>query len=284
MLTTLLLVLLLGCSSGDASEESTRNPQEQVPGLDEPEEIALRYTHLLEPLSDGGFVLTVGGDLVGGDGWLLFLEPDMMTVSGRVGPLAWPHTARQMEDGSLLVTETGAGRILKMNLDGEVLLEVSGFEYPNEAQPLEGGRVLVTDRDAGTVTEYDDRWSPVWEVSGLRDPHNGKRLPDGTTLVCDLGRDMVVEYGRSGRLVRSYDVPDGPKNADRLSDGSTLVSSSRAGVVVLLNSSGTELWRVANLSTVYDADMLPDGTVVASAMGGIFTVADGQSVQRQIME
>ncbi len=109
-----------------------------------------------------------------------------------------PYGVALAPDGSVLVVEQGAGRLLSVR-DGSVNVLASGLDTPVGVAIGPGGAPLVS--VAGAVIRVDDRGvAPL--VDGLHTPH-GILVRDGALYIVDSGSKELI----------SYDVEDGPATA-----------------------------------------------------------------------
>jgi hypothetical protein len=213
--------------------------------------------HDVEPLPDGGFVLTDmdaervlivrGGEVV----WEWRAE-------SRYPPPADPTTVDWLHindvdrigDGRFLVSVRNANQLVVLQR-GEGVVEVinedgdeATLNHQHNPQWLGDGAVLVADSENHRVVELhradNGTWVPVWTLESAQ----GKRL-------------------------------NWPRDADRLPNGNTLITDTRNARLLEVNESGTVVWRhqFPYLYLPYEADRVPGNERVGGPLYGDDAVA-----------
>ena len=136
-----------------------------------------------------------------------------MTVAFRelASGLEFPEGPVAMADGSVLVVEQGAGRLLSVR-DGSVTVLASGLDTPVGVVIGPDGAPLVS--VAGAIVRVDGPGGSGGStvlVDGLHTPH-GILVQDGALYIVDSGSKEVVEYDldNAARTVIAAGLPVGP--------------------------------------------------------------------------
>jgi uncharacterized protein affecting Mg2+/Co2+ transport len=146
------------------------------------------------------------------------------------------HACQPLEDGSVMIAESGPMRILEIDRSGRILKEVKlrSAETHKHRQmrccrKLADGHYLVGQYFDGVIREYDANGAVVGDIKHS-DAHAGLRLSNGNTL-CSFGdAHQLVEYDAQKRIVwkvEENDLPDCPLRfvgpAWRLANGNTII-------------------------------------------------------------
>jgi len=146
------------------------------------------------------------------------------------------HACQPLDDGSVMIAESGPMRILEIDRHGKTVKEVklqSAEKHKHRqmrcVRKLPDGHYLVGQYFDGTIREYDESGKIVGEIRHS-DAHAGLRLPNGSTL-CSFGdAHRLVEYDAQGKDVWSVeenDLPGCPLRfvgpAWRLANGNTII-------------------------------------------------------------
>ena len=99
-------------------------------------------------------------------------------------------------DGSLVVAEGGAGRVLSVTPGGEVSTVARGLGCPMGIVVASDGSCYVSDRDRGQVVHINGGTSTV--LDGLQKPH-GVTLSGDQLFVIDAGSKELIAYSPSTR-------------------------------------------------------------------------------------
>ncbi|MCY2967759.1 MAG: PQQ-binding-like beta-propeller repeat protein [Planctomycetota bacterium] len=159
-------------------------------------------------------------------------------------------------------------------------------------QPLEDGRVMIAESGNGRIVEVDRAGKIVHVVQLTiehPDPHRdtrmARKLKNGTYLVCHEGDGKIREYAADGKVVWSYtlDLGDRPRSpghgpeghgtevygAVRLKNGHTLVAGGNNNRVLEVDPEGKVVWSVdqtelpgITLAWVTTLHVLPSGNVI----------------------
>ncbi|MGA5543672.1 SMP-30/gluconolactonase/LRE family protein [Mycobacterium sp. NPDC051198] len=156
----------------------------------------------------GEFIVTTAADTVarfrpaGAEG-----EVSQVLASG----IDQPYGVASAPDGSVLVVEQGAGRLLSVH-DGSVTVLASGLDTPVGVVIGPDGAPLVS--VAGAIIRVDGPGGGGGStvlVDGLHTPH-GLLVQDGALYIVDAGSKEVVEYDldNAARTVIAAGLPVGP--------------------------------------------------------------------------
>lgn len=178
---------------------------------------------------------------------------DCANENGNAGKPIEVHAFQPLEDGKMMIAESGIGRIIEIDRDGKLLKEVK----------------LVVDHP-----------------HPHRDTRLVRKLDNGNYLVCHEGDGKVREYdGESSDIVWEYEVPlfdkkpaggHGPEAwgnqcfaALRLKNGNTLISTGNGHSVIEVDHNKEVVWKLEQkelpgitLAWVTTLEVLPSGNYV----------------------
>ena len=175
---------------------------------------------------------------------------DSAASNGNAGKGIEVHAFQPLENGHLMIAESGAKRIIEVDRDGKLMTEV----------PLK-----------------------VLHPHQHTDTRLARKLPTGNYLVCHEGDGCVREYdGKSHAVVWEYDIPlfgqdpqggHGPEafgnkcfGARRLPNGHTLMTTGNGHSVLEVTPTKEIVWKLTQkelpgitLAWVTTIDVLPNG-------------------------
>jgi len=129
------------------------------------------------------------------------------------GRLNNPHDAAVLPDGSIIIADTGNGRLLEVKDHGKAVWSSDDrsfkydFNLPVSVQPVADGRLLVTDAGAARVVEVDRKGRVSWSFgtgeAGKGDeqldfPSYSLRLDNGNTMIIDSFNYRILEVSQEG--------------------------------------------------------------------------------------
>jgi len=122
------------------------------------------------------------------------LARQMLSAPG--GALAWPAKVA-VHPAGLVVADTGHGRVLVVDLDGVVLEEHDDLRGPTGVRALADGTLLVCERDADRVVRIPGGGGPRVELATMASPSDIAVATDGTVFVAEAGRHRIwrIEAG-----------------------------------------------------------------------------------------
>jgi hypothetical protein len=143
------------------------------------------------------------------------------------------HAFQRLDNGLTMVAESGNGRIVEVDRDGNIVHEIAlTIENPNPhrdtrmVRRLENGHYVVCHEADGKVREYDRAGKVVWsytlDLAGRpRSPGHGPeghgnevfgalRLKNGNTLIAGGNNNRVLEVTPDGKTVWSLDQKELP--------------------------------------------------------------------------
>ena len=177
---------------------------------------------------------------------------DSTRSNGNEGKRVEVHAFQPLENGRVMIVESGPARIIEINRAGKLLKEIK----------------LKVDRpNAHTDTRL------------------ARKLPGGTYLVCHEGDGKIREYDASGKVIWEYEVPlfgkkprggHGPEAfgnkafaAVRLKNGNTLVATGNGHSVLEVTPQKKVVWKIEQkdlpqitLAWVTTLEVLPNGNYV----------------------
>jgi sugar lactone lactonase YvrE len=109
----------------------------------------------------------------------------------RAENLDQPQGIAVRPDGTLLIAEAGAGRVLSIAPDDVLSVVAEGLGRPVDVAVDADGRCYISDEDHGTVYRLDDG-KPTVIADGLHAPQGVAVTADGRILVVEAGRRRLV--------------------------------------------------------------------------------------------
>ena len=192
---------------------------------------------------------------------------EWIAAGGETAELHFPvKSAESVEVGRTLIALYNEHRVLEVDRDGKVLLELKGYNGPWGARRLPNGNLLVNWFSSHTVIEYDAENNEVWSVKLETYPWSAERLANGNTLI-GLNQ-KVIEIDRDGKTVWEVSgLGEYMADADRLENGNTLIvcmSHSKDGRVVEVDRAGEVVFEISGLKTPYRAQRLASGNTLVA--------------------
>lgn len=160
-------------------------------------------------------------------------------------------------------------------------------------QPLENGRIMIAESGAGRIIEIDRDGKIHHQIKlKVNNPHPhrdtrlARKIANGNYLVCHEGDGVLREYdGKSGKVVWEFEVPlfgqqrkngHGPEafgnqlfGAVRLKHGNTLIATGNGHGVLEVTPAKKIVWRLQQkelpgitLAWVTTLEVLPNGNYV----------------------
>lgn len=128
-------------------------------------------------------------------------EVDLVARRSRklAGGLDWPTSIVALPGGAALVTDTGAGRLVRVEPDGSTLAIASGLVSP-VGLALRGTQALTLEPTGGRVIAVHEHAAPTVVASGLAGPAG---------IAADARGNLYVAETRTGSLLRI--APDGER-------------------------------------------------------------------------
>ena len=126
-------------------------------------------------------------------------DPGSRSARLRAENLDRPQGIAVRADGTLVIAEAGAGRVLAVGPDGAIEVLAGGLGRPVGVALDADGRCHVSDEERGAVYRLDDG-GPVVLADGLDAPQ-GLLVRDGRPIVVEAGRRRVVEVGPPLRVL-----------------------------------------------------------------------------------
>ncbi|MET8978043.1 hypothetical protein ABZX85_20760 [Streptomyces sp. NPDC004539] len=169
---------------------------------------AARTRHLLPPFAHG--ITNAAGllHLTSQYGEIHTYDPDAGTTTVRAKGLAEPTGITVAPDGTIVVAESGAGRVVTLD-DGDTLTVLAeGLDHPVDVAFDTEGRCLVSDDRAGVVVRIEADGTEVTVADGLDAPQGlavlGNRL---FTVETGPRRLTSVDLTTGERRTEADDLP-----------------------------------------------------------------------------
>lgn len=158
---------------------------------------------------------------------------DSTEGNGNEGKRLEVHAFQPLPDGSLMIAESGVGRIIEIDRSGKLLKEIKlKLDHPDAhrdtrlARKLDNGHYLVCQEGDGAVREYDAEGELVWDFPVPmfgKEPRGGHgpeafgnstfsalRLKNGNTLLTTGNGHSVLEVTPAKEIVWKIEQNDLP--------------------------------------------------------------------------
>lgn len=130
---------------------------------------------------------------------------DCSKMNGNQGKRVEVHAFQRLPSGLTMIAESGVGRIIEVDKDGQIHTEVKlqrgGKEHTRMVRKLASGNYLVCAENPGVVTEYNPKSEVVWEYPIKTRVYGAIRLKNGNTLIASGSGNSVVEVTPEGKVV-----------------------------------------------------------------------------------
>ena len=113
----------------------------------------------------------------------------------------YPHGLVRLGNGDLVVSDTGNGRLLRIDVRGRVRVIASRLRSPMAIAAEPSGSLLVIVFDTGSVVRVSASGRKQTIARGFTTPYGLARAPDGTLYVTEAG-DIARATGKLWRLER----------------------------------------------------------------------------------
>jgi PQQ-like domain len=184
---------------------------------------------------------------------------DSAAMNGNKGKRVEVHAFQPLEDGKIMIAESGIGRIIEIDRDGKIEREIklkvkqpSPHRDTRLVRKLANGNYLVCHEGDGAVREYDAKGTVVWEIDvplfdqKPRDGHGPEawgnqtfaavRLKNGNTLISTGNGHSVIEVTPQSKIVWQIHQKDLPNivlawvtTIEVLPNGNYLIGNCHAG-------------------------------------------------------
>jgi outer membrane protein assembly factor BamB len=184
---------------------------------------------------------------------------DSQTANGNAGKKVEVHAFQPLENGVVMIAESGPARIIEVDRSGKLLKSIAlkvNQPHPHTdtrlARKLTNGHYLVCHEADGTLREYDGEGTVVWEYKvplfgkaekgghGLEAFGNrlfsALRLPNGNTLIGTGNGHSVIEVTPEKELVWELHQDDLPgirlawvTTLELLPNGNLVIGNCHAG-------------------------------------------------------
>jgi hypothetical protein len=184
---------------------------------------------------------------------------DSATQNGNSGKKVEVHAFQPLENGQVMIAESGVGRIIEVDRDGNLVKQFQlKVDHPHPhmdtrlARKLENGNYLVCHEGDGVAREYDDQGTVVWEYEVPlfgKEPKNGHgpeswgnklfsavRLESGNTLIATGNGHSVIEVTPEKEIVWQVGQKDLPNitlawvtTLEVLPNGNYVIGNCHAG-------------------------------------------------------
>jgi outer membrane protein assembly factor BamB len=184
---------------------------------------------------------------------------DASTQNGNAGKQVEVHSFQPLENGNLMIVESGPARIIEVNRQGKIQHEVKlKVDHPHPhtdtrlVRKLASGNYLVCHEADGAIREYDAKGTIVWEYEVPlfdKEPQGGHgpeawgnkafaavRLANGNTLIATGNGHSVLEVTPEKEIVWQIHQNDLPEitlawvtTLEVLANGNYVIGNCHAG-------------------------------------------------------
>ena len=172
----------------------------------------------VERLPNGNTLIADGGDELGLGSEVVEVDPLGNIVWDYAENLSFVHSARLLNNGNILITDTTNDRVIEVNRDKQIvftsddwgngtgtLSDGSHLRYPNDAHQLEDRTLLICDRNNDRCVLVNRQGEVRWQFSeGIEHPHNAHPLPNGNIMISDSDKNRILEITPQKEVVWSY--------------------------------------------------------------------------------
>ncbi len=160
-------------------------------------------------------------------------EYDSSQKNGNKGKRIEVHAFQALEDGSVMIAESGAARIIEVDRNGKITKQMDlVVDNPNPhtdtrlARKLDSGNYLVAHEGDGKIREYDSEGKVIWDFDVPmfgKEPARGHgpeafgnkafcalRKPNGNTLIATGNGHSVIEVTPEKKVVWQLHQDDLP--------------------------------------------------------------------------
>lgn len=141
---------------------------------------------------------------------------DSWSVTSEITPkreIVWKHDSKganvhafqRLADGNTMIAESGIGRIVHLDKEGQIQKEVplpkDGRHQTRMLEILPNGHYLSCAENPGVVTEYDATGKIVWEYPTNTRVFGAIRLKNGNTLIATGSGNSILEVSPDKKVV-----------------------------------------------------------------------------------
>jgi outer membrane protein assembly factor BamB len=130
---------------------------------------------------------------------------DSSSMNGNAGKAVDVHAFARLDNGDTVIVESGVGRIIHVDQQGQLVKAVplgeDGRKHTRLMRRLDNGHYLVCAENPGVVTEYDADGHVVWEYNVGTRVFGAIRLRNGNTLICSGNGNSVLEVTPEKKIV-----------------------------------------------------------------------------------
>jgi outer membrane protein assembly factor BamB len=195
-----------------------------------------------------------------------------------------PYDATLLRDGTLLIAERSAGRVLQVDpRSGKILWEKGGLEQPTDVERLANGRTLVVENGSGRVLELGAGGEVRRLAEGCSNPFDVCPLATGGVVVADSGHNRLACFDRGGRLAWELKDLAFPNSVQAGPAGRLLYTTYTSGGAYDVDREGKVHWKCEIQGTVYSAAWDGSDYWVSDGVNGrVFRVDRRGEVRQEI--
>jgi DNA-binding beta-propeller fold protein YncE len=134
------------------------------------------------------------------------------------GKLREPNGVAVTEGGSILITDAGAGKLLKFDQGGNFLTEWAGpspgLYGPRDIAAGPGQTFYIVDQGRSRIVRFDSKaetfteWGTQGDQPGQFREATGIAVANGSVFVADNGNNRIQVFDLNGVFIRQWEVPE----------------------------------------------------------------------------
>lgn len=208
---------------------------------------------------------------------------EWLAGDGASAELQFPLMESEVVLGRILLSDYSAGKVVELNMEGEVTWEKE-VGSPWAVEGLPNGHRLVGLYEPSAIVEFDAEGKEVWRVDGVPGNVMGiSRMENGNTLAACSSADKVVEYDQAGEIIWEKEISGRPTDIKHLDNGNMLVTLMNPSQVIEINRAGERIWELDTDSNPLQAQRTSRGTTIiahSSMSAAVEYDLDGKEVRR----
>ncbi len=199
-----------------------------------------------------------------------------------------PYDACALPDGTTLVCERAANRLVWLDAAGKVVWKKENISQPVDAEMSDDGKTIVAVLNGeGSVVGIDPvTGKTLWTRRGFNNHYDVELTPNGGLIVADSGNNRVVWLDAKGKITRQQTFKF-PNTVTYLRNGNTLVTTYSNGEAIEVDPNGRVVWKakIPGAGSIFRAFRRRNGqtVIVQGELGSKFGQVHVLSPQGRIL-
>ena len=191
------------------------------------------------------------------------------------------HTLNITPEGDFLISDSVNGRVPIINVYGEALWEVTGFDYPNDAEVSDdGNHIWICDNSEGSqriIKVEKTSKQIVWEFSTGEETHDVDELGEGVIQFVRSMSNTVDIVNKDYETIWKHKIKDEwPRSSETLSDETILVAGSTS--IIQVTEDHQENVIISGLEGLYNVHYYPDEGILACTWEEVLMISETGSI------